>query len=207
MKNVLVVAAHPDDEVLGCGGSIKKFWQMRNNVHVLFMSRGRAGEVCATKSAEFLRFLPMFGQLEDQRFDTYPLTKLISTVEEAVDMVKPNLVYTHWLGDINRDHQLTAQAVLTACRPLKNSVWAVRAFEIPGSTEFGREKPFVPNFYESITGDAATAKLAAMEQCYKGELREMPHPRSTHAITAKAHVRGSECGEMFAEAFHTYWER
>jgi LmbE family N-acetylglucosaminyl deacetylase len=125
---------------------------------------------------------------------------LVKAVESVVEQVGPERVYTHHLADLNLDHRLTSQAVLTACRPVPGAkVKRIETFEVPSSTEWAPE-PFRPTSFVDVTGDALQRKLLALA-CYSSEMREAPHPRSPQAIRALAHWRGASCGVHEAEAF------
>lgn len=136
----------------------------------------------------------------DQRFDSVDFLLLVKAVEAVVEQVGADRVYTHHAGDLNLDHRLTHQAVVTACRPLPMAkVKRIEAFEVPSATEWGLE-PFQPTSFVDVTGDPLQRKLLALA-CYSSEMREAPHPRSPQAIRALAHWRGSSAGVHEAEAF------
>lgn len=216
MKNkILVVAAHPDDEVLGAGGTILKHAQKGDAVYLLILgdgvtSRGVSGLEIKTRrdqagrAAKFLGIKKVFLEtLPDNKFDAVPLLEIVKRVEKAVKAVKPNLVYTHFNNDLNIDHRLTCQAVMTACRPQPGfCVKKILAFEVLSSTEWQAKKKnklFCPNEYNDI-GKFIDKKIKAME-IYNNELREYPHPRSKEGIKILAQYRGLEVGFKYAEAF------
>ena len=217
---VLVVAAHPDDEVLGCGGTMARLAREGCAVHVGILGEGVTSrharrEDAETEQLEALREdsrraaeilgaqPPRFGGLPDNRFDTVPLLSVVKIVESWIGELHPRAVYTQHGGDLNIDHAVTFRAVLTAARPLPASaVKAVYAYPVLSSSEwaFGRFAPvFTPNIFVDI---AATleAKLEAM-RAYGGELREFPHPRSLEALRAAARHWGSTAGLAAAEPF------
>lgn len=215
-KRVLVVAAHPDDEVLGCGGTIARHVQAGDEVSIHILGEGatsRKGEcgdgdvealACAAeKAAETLgaKLLPGMG-LPDNKFDSLPLLDVVQAVEAVIRDVQPEVVYTHHAGDLNVDHGVTARAVLTATRPGQgNEVRELYSFEVLSSTEWDYGQTgfaFAPNLYVNIT-DTLKTKLAAME-CYSMEMRSFPHPRSLEALGTKAKCRGAEAGFPAAEA-------
>jgi len=217
---VLVVAAHPDDEVLGCGATLAKHARAGDRVFVQILGEGgtaRAGrgkvgvkrvaelQRCAAKAAKVLKVkdLTMSG-LPDNRFDGLELLEIVQHVERAIERYQPEVIYTHFWADLNVDHRLTCQAVVTAGRPMGvPAVRRVAAFEVLSSTEwsFGTVGPsFEPNVFERLDEELLEAKVEAMS-CYPRELREWPHPRSPEGIEVLARRRGSQCGAGLAEAF------
>lgn len=212
--NVLVIAAHPDDEVLGVGGAAARHAQRGDAVHVLVVCEGagrrypvgRLTEIAAQarRAAAHLGVANVtLGDLPDQGLDTLPLTQVAAVVEAAIARLAPATVYTHHRGDLNRDHQILAEAVLVATRPYAApSVREVLCFETPSSTEWGAAATattFEPNVYIDI-GTTLEAKLAAFAE-YAAEVREYPHPRSLQALRERAAYRGSVAGVRAAEAF------
>ena len=218
---VLVVAAHPDDEVLGCGGTMAGHAAAGDSVSVLIlgegmMARGNQGRqehegkiterlredarkaacILGVKETVFLDF-------PDNRMDSVPLLDITKSVEEVIGRILPEVIYTHHPGDLNVDHGVVSRAVLTAARPLPGSaVTAVYAFEVLSSTEwaFGPGfEPFRPNCFVDIERHLA-AKIAAL-RAYGTEVRPCPHPRSVEAVTSLAKWRGSQSGLSAAEAF------
>ncbi len=220
--NVLVVAAHPDDEVLGCGATMARHADRGDAVHVLILGEGitsrhdrpvdadpeelRALHRAAARASDLLGARDCeLASLPDNRFDTIALLDVVKIVERAVATWQPEVVYTHHGGDLNIDHAITFRAVLTATRPMPGSVvQTLRAFEVPSSTEwaFGRlEQRFAPDTYVDV---AATLdrKIAALRE-YDGELRAFPHPRSAEGLEVVARRWGSVVGIRAAEAFET----
>jgi len=216
-KRILVVAAHPDDETLGCGATLRRFTSEGSEARVLILSEGLAarGQIAPTASSRAALEAscrkacehigapgPVLCGLPDNRLDTLPLLTLVQTVEAQVRDFDPQLVLTHHGGDLNLDHALTHRAVLTATRPLAGGgVAEVWAFETPSSTEwnFGTARPFVPNMFVDVA-QTLDHKLAAMS-CYDTEAREYPHPRSARSLRAHAEYWGSAAGFEAAEAF------
>jgi N-acetylglucosamine malate deacetylase 1 len=148
----------------------------------------------------------------DNAMDTLGVLAATQVVERKLVHVEPDVVWTHWPGDLNVDHRLVAQATLTACRPLPGShVQAVYAFETPSSTEWafgafgGPTAAFAPNLFMDITG-YLSKKEAAM-RCYDEEVREPPHPRAIKSVLGRAAYWGSVCGCAAAEAFVILYER
>lgn len=216
---MLVVAAHPDDEVLGCGGTLSRI-SIEQEVHIAILGEGstsrasqrskadiqqvgllkdqaqRASELLGAKSVTF-------EDLPDNRFDELPLLEVVKKVERLIENFNPNTIYTHHPGDLNIDHQITFRAVLTATRPIGNSlVDDIYSFEVPSSTEWSFQQiqpSFRPNVFFDIS-DTIVNKVAAMEM-YIGEMRPFPHPRSAEALRAIAQRWGTVAGVEYAEAF------
>ena len=220
---VLVVAAHPDDEVLGCGGTIVRRAQDGDEVHIAFLGEGitsrcsrrddndselselvRELKTCSERVASLLgaRSLEMLG-LPDNRFDSIPLLDVVKIVEGLVESLNPDVIYTHHGGDLNVDHLVTFRAVLTATRPIgPEAVGEIYSFEVPSSTEwaFQRFEPaFRPNVFVNIN-ESLAAKVEGMS-LYESEARPFPHPRSPEALRAIARRWGSVVGLEAAEAF------
>lgn|SRR5581483_7553384 len=214
--NVLIVAAHPDDEVLGCGGTAARLVREGHTVSISILGEGMTSRskadrspltelhACARRAAEIIgaKDLALHG-LPDNRFDTLPLLDMVKIVEERIARLRPEIVYTHHGGDLNVDHQITHRAVLTATRPVEgHTVRELYTFEIASSTEwaFQRIEPvFRPNVFVNIARELKN-KTAAMA-AYVSESRPFPHPRSSEALEAAARRWGSVAGCAAAEAF------
>ena len=218
--SILCVAAHPDDEVLGCGGTLARLAEEGKQVFVAILGEGiisrfkerdtaNEGEMDRLKEVSkqvakrlgakdiFLKNLP------DNRFDTIPILELAKIIEELVTVLKPEVIYTHHGGDLNVDHSMLNRAVLTATRPVPGCpVKQIYTFETPSSTEWSfyhGPNAFRPNVFFDITKTLDT-KLQAMRM-YNSEIRLFPHPRSPEALRALAQYRGSVVGLEAAEAF------
>ncbi|MCR6672047.1 PIG-L deacetylase family protein [Devosia ginsengisoli] len=215
-QNVLVIAAHPDDEVLGCGGTIAKYVRTGAVVNVAFLADGvysRAqvddAELIRRQQAArtALRILganaPSFGAFPDNRMDSVPLLDIIKSVEQRIDEYQPDLVLTHHAGDVNVDHRLIHEAITAACRPQAgHPVKSLRFFEVASSTEWqipGSAPTFAPTWFEDISA-TFEAKMAALD-AYAMEMRAWPHPRSMEGVAALARWRGATIGVDAAEAF------
>jgi LmbE family N-acetylglucosaminyl deacetylase len=217
---VLVIAAHPDDEVLGCGATAARLVQEEHEVHFAILGEGITSRHAQRSDADEGQLAGLHRQaraaaaklgakslvlheLPDNRLDTMPLLEVVKVVEELVDRVKPEVIYTHHPGDLNVDHGVIHRAVLTATRPVAGQpVREIYAFEVPSSTEwaFGSLQPaFCPNVFVDVSATLET-KIAAMA-CYETETREFPHPRSPEALRAVAMRWGSVAGCHAAEAF------
>jgi len=222
--SVLVVAAHPDDEVLGAGGAIAWHRRRGDAVSVLIMGEGlgaryatqerlrtAGGRQVVRLREEMARAHRTLGvtqtfqqQFPDNRFDSVDLLELVKAVEAVTRRVRPRIVYTHHAGDLNVDHRLTCEAVLTACRPLAGeTVERILSFEVLSSTEWApprADRAFVPNVFLDISA-VMDRKLKAMA-CYRSELRPATHPRSLAAMAHQAKLWGAKMGGVAAaEAF------
>ena len=222
MNKVLVVAAHPDDELLGCGGTIIKHIIAGDEVHIVIMAEGITSrdefrneglrkleleelhnvseKVCKFLGAKSLKML----NFPDNRMDSVALLDIIKPIEEIVEAVKPSIVYTHHAGDVNIDHVITNRAVITACRPLPDtSVKEILFFETLSSTEYqvaNHNNYFMPNWYVEFEEIILNKKLKALE-FYSAEMRLWPHTRSYEAVEYLAKYRGSSVGKKYAEAY------
>jgi len=220
-QSILIVAAHPDDEVLGCGATAARHVADGDTVHVLIMAEGATSrDADDIDGVEALRQSavaaavalgtqpPRFAGLADNRMDSHDMLDIVKEVESAAADVTPTIVYTHHGGDLNVDHRLTHQAVLTACRPQSEEiVRAIYTFETPSSTEWSAtdmEEAFLPQRFIDVS-DHMAAKIAALE-CYGSEMRDFPHARSIKAVEALATLRGSQSGLVAAEAFRVIRE-
>ena len=219
-KKYLVIAAHPDDEVLGCGGTIARLTGEGHDVYVAILGEGITSRYdkreqtdqgiikeLQDRSRQVSKLLGVkelcLHNLPDNRFDTIPLLDIIKTVEELINRFQPQVVYTHHGGDLNIDHVITHRAVMTATRPVENCpVKEIYSFEVPSSTEwaFGQFQPsFQPNVFVDISAMLET-KIQAM-QIYESEARPFPHPRSPESLQALAKRWGSAVSVDAAEAF------
>lgn len=217
-KRVLIVAAHPDDEILGCGGTAARLVKEGCEVHTLILGEGvtsRDAKRDRAKREKEIKALKkqareankkvgiskvVLGDLPDNRFDTVPMLDIVKTVEGVKREFRPDVVYTHFWGDLNVDHRITYNAVLTACRPIKGeTVKEIYSFEVPSSTDWNHPDEFQPDTFVDITG-TLDAKIKALK-CYGTEIKDFPHPRSVEALRSSAKKRGSSAGIASAEAF------
>ena len=218
MKKILIIAAHPDDEVLGCGGTIARLNKEGYELYTLILGEGitsrddvrnkgkrkeeidtlrqqsnNANKILGVKEVLFFSF-------PDNRFDAVPFLDIVKTIEKVKKEIKPGIVFTHYEKDLNIDHQITYKAVITATRPLREeTVKEVYSFEIPSSTEWSYPLSFSPNVFYNIS-ETMNIKLRALEE-YKTELREYPYPRSLKGIKLIAKTWGMKVGLNYAEAF------
>ncbi len=218
MRSVLVIAAHPDDEVLGCGGTIARHISRGDQVHSVFMSDGvnarpHSSEINLQKRKEASKLASdslgitssYFLDFPDNRMDSVSMLEIVKKIEPIIDKIKPSIVYTHHHSDLNIDHQLTNSATMIACRPLPNStVKEIYGFEVLSSTEWSnfQKETFNPKFFVDIT-DYMTKKINALKE-YKDELRDPPHSRSIQHVEVLAKHRGYSIGVNMAEAFEIY---
>lgn len=218
---VLVVAAHPDDEVLGCGGTIVKHTSNGDIVRIMIMAEGITSrddtrdpgshsDDLSALHAQSLNAAELMGVSKikqcgfpDNRMDHIDLLDVVKEIEREIAEFQPDTVYTHHNGDVNIDHQVTHRAVVTACRALPGcSIRTLLFFETLSSTEWQMqtaEKAFMPNWYVDI-GDFLEKKLETLH-CYESEMRSYPHPRSYENTKNLAAYRGMIIGCNYAEAF------
>jgi LmbE family N-acetylglucosaminyl deacetylase len=212
--NVLLVAAHPDDELLGVGGTVARHVDRGDRVRLAVMCEGismrydaqRHAEVQAQAkaAAEILGVRDLvLRELPDQRLDAISLTDIVREIDGVLDGFEAEVLYTHFGGDINRDHRILTEAVLVATRPYAApSVREVFMFETPSSTEWGSDTllpAFHPNHFVDIT-DTLERKIEAFLR-YTKEVRSFPHPRSPEALRDRARYWGSLVNRKAAEAF------
>lgn len=219
MKTILVVAAHPDDEVLGVGGTVARRTDEGDMVYALILGEGqtsrfekrhqaqpdvieslRADSVAASKILGYRDIY--FGEFPDNRFDSVDLLDIVKFVEKYIEKLKPEIIYTHFGGDLNIDHQVANKAVMTAARPQGNyTVKQIFAFETVSSTEwnFGNRPVFCPNVFVDIEG--YFEKKCDAIQKYRSELRMFPHPRSLEMLKLTARRWGGIIGKEYVEAF------
>lgn len=226
---VLVFVAHPDDEVLGMGGTILKHIKQKDTVKIAILatgitSRKKSGHKNkpdynitnnekekmdheieklrkdARKAVKILKVNEIsFYDFPDNEMDSIPLLKVVKVIEREVSKFKPDLVYTHHHGDLNVDHRIVYQATITGCRPIEGNIKKIISFEIPSSTEWNYPASFNPNYFVSIHDQLGT-KIKALE-AYSSEIRKFPHPRSSKYLRILASRWGAVAGLNSAEAF------
>lgn len=210
--NILVIAAHPDDEVLGMGGTIKKFSNLGHNIQLCVISEGasaqysdknmiearresciNAGKILGIQDFKFLN-------LPDAKLDSIPQLEINIELEKIISDFKPEIVFTVSDGDLSKDHQKVFESTLVATRPVNNHITKVLAYELPGS----RILQFQPTIYEDISKEMTSKNEAMMK--YESEVEQFPHPRSIESIESLAKYRGSQSGLKFAEAFRLIYQ-
>ena len=229
MMNVLIVVAHPDDEVLGMGGTISKHTMNRDKVSIVYLTAGitsrrnpgyssratydinNTDKKLMDKEIEKLKLDSLksnkilgvhnstFYNLPDNELDSIPRLKIIKIIEKEIQKSKPDIVYTNHYGDLNMDHKLVYESCLTACRPIHSKNPKLFAFGVISSTEWNFPSSFNPNYFVNISKNIKT-KIRAMK-AYSNELKKFPHPRSIENIEITAKKWGTVCGKNYAEAF------
>ena len=221
-KKILLVVAHPDDEILGIGATMHKLINENNcEVRVIILGEGLTSRSEKRDSKEWEKELTIhrknildtqkiigfksvgISDFPDNRFDSVALLDIVKIVEKEKQDFNPEIIFTHHCGDLNIDHQKTFEAVITATRPMKDEkVKTIITFETPSATEWNykQNSQFVPNLWVEISADNLKAKQQAMN-CYEFETRAYPHPRSIKALQTLAEKRGVEAGVSLAESF------
>ena len=210
-RRVLVIAAHPDDELLGCGGTLALHARAGDEVTAVIACEGeslRYGPGGAGQAEHMRRAARTLGLVEsrplgfpDQRLDTQSLLDLIVPLERTVRELRPSVIYCQFGGDANQDHELLFRAALVATRPIEPFIEAVYAFDTASSTEWGYPRSFIPDTWVDIS-TTLEQKIAAMA-CYESEVRPYPHPRSLDALRHRARAWGNQCCMDAAEVFMT----
>jgi LmbE family N-acetylglucosaminyl deacetylase len=209
--NILIIAPHPDDEVLGCGGTIAKHSKRSDEVYLCSVTKAyvpdwskefiknrpkeieKANKILGIKRTYFLDYPTV-------KLDTIPQKELNESISKVVNEVNPDIVYIPHKGDLNKDHRLVFEASLVATRPGNHKIKRILSYETLSETEWGQPiEPFIPNVYVDIS-ETFEKKIDAMK-AYESELKQYPHPRSLEIVEALAKKRGSEVGVKFAEAF------
>ena len=225
MKRILIVCAHPDDEILGCGGTLMKHSKKKDEINILFVFEGssaryqnkknknllkdiakreksaiRVSKILKAKSISFLRY-------PNLTLNFSSLLEVTKDIEKKIIKIKPDIIYTHTNKDLNLDHRLCHQSVITAVRPSNNLfINKILAFEIPSSTEWalGTFGNFNPNYFVNISNFFKN-KMELLK-IYHYELRPFPHPRSKESIEAQARLSGTQCGFRNSERFEVIRE-
>lgn len=210
-QRVLAIAAHPDDEVLGCGGVLALHVDAGDSVAVAIVCEGeslRYGVGAVHQNEHIQNAAKTLGVgavhelgFADQRLDTMSLVEIITPLEKLIREIQPNIVYCQYGGDINRDHDILFQAALVATRPVVDFLRAVYAFETASSTEWAYPRTFVPDTWVDIS-TTLERKIQAMA-CYESEVRPYPHPRSLESLRHRAAYWGNHVCVAAAEPFMT----
>lgn len=212
-KRILIVCAHPDDETFGMGGTIVYHKKQGSTIYLLVISTGqfgrkedeksikirenqcrKAGKILGISKIDFLRH-------PDQKLDLIPVSELSSQIHNFITSFQPDLVYTHFWNDANKDHRLVYEATFIASRPTpKKKKLSLVCFEIPSSTELNfKQISFQPNLFVE-TSNFINKKITACK-CYSSEIRPYPHPRSLKSFKIRSAFWGSVIGEKNAEVF------
>ena len=219
MKRVLVIAAHPDDEVLGVGGTVAKLTAQGVECHLLIVTDGSSAQyrdmddlqaiIDAKKQetkgcAGILGFKSIYyGEQPDMRLDMTPHIQINKVIERVIDVLQPDTVFTHFWGDVNLDHQNVYKSTLVAVRPVMGQVVKeLYCYRVPSSTEWTPNKAdtmFMPNYFVDIE-KYAEQKYKAFA-CYSTELRDYPHPRSVQHLREIDKAAGLRVGKLAAEEF------
>jgi LmbE family N-acetylglucosaminyl deacetylase len=222
-KRIMIVVAHPDDELLGIGATMYKLiHEQQCQIHVVILGEGITSRAdvrdtqiwekeLATHRENIKNAQTAIGfqslsiyDFPDNRFDSVDLLDIIKVIEKEKYIFRPQVVFTHHGGDLNIDHQRTFEAVITSCRPLQEElVKTIITFETPSGTEWRASsdpRHFIPNLFFSVNKSNLQAKIRGME-CYEYEKRRFPHPRSPEALTIQAQRWGVAVGCEYAEAF------
>lgn len=226
--NILVIAAHPDDDILGMGGTMLMHSNKGDKIRTVYLATGIAARrtvietenqskdskkenekintsikklrVDAKQALKILKISDvMFYDFPDNEMDSSSLLKIVKTIEKEIKIHKPSRIYTNHYGDLNVDHRTVFNATLTACRPTNKLIKELICFEVPSSTEWNYPPQFRPNYFVNIQTQLSK-KIIAMKM-YKSELRKFPHPRSVEYLTSLARKWGATCGMNAAEAF------
>ena len=219
-KKILIIAAHPDDEVLGCFGTVAKMVKEGDEAYTLILGEGKTSRdeqrSIENKKAE-LNILnqeiekansvinikkTFIENFPDNRFDSVDLLDIVKAILKVKEEIKPDIIFTHYENDLNIDHQITYQAVVTATRPMEDeSVKEIYSFEVLSSTEWSYPLSFSPDLFFDIS-ETIKLKKEAMKQ-YNSELCQFPHPRSIEGIELNAKYHGMRVGKAYVEAFKT----
>jgi len=211
-NKILIVAAHPDDEILGCGGTIDKI-KKNNQIKAIFLTNGvssrsiNKSKILRRKNEclALFKYLkiekPSFYNFPDNQLDKIPILKIVKIIEKEIKKFNPDIIFTHTENCLNNDHKITFQAVVTASRPIKkNNIKKIISFEVPSSTEWKiSKKKFNPNLYIDIEKNIKE-KIKCLK-FYNSEIKKYPHSRSEQGIKIFSQYRGLEAGLKFAEAF------
>mgnify|MGYP004502744351 CR=1 FL=1 len=220
MKKILIVVAHPDDEILGMGGTIAKYASEGAEIALLIVTDGSTSQyesnpnlkmILENKKIETKRAADIvgithifYGGLPDMKLDMIEHIVINATIEKVINEFNPDIVYTHFEGDVNKDHQCVYQSTLVACRPTPGQkITELYSFSVPSSTEWSPQNSktvFIPNVYIDIEGEFSQRKYSAMSE-YETEIREYPHPRSIETLRILDQAVGLQVGLKCAESF------
>lgn len=222
-KKILVVVAHPDDELLGLGATIHRLiHQFGCEIRAVILGEGITSRADVRDRDKWEKELEIHRNnihtaqkaigyhsvgiydFPDNRFDTVALLDIVKVIEKEKRIFQPEVIFTHHGGDVNIDHQRTFEAVITATRPMSHEiVKTIIAFETPSGTEWraaSDPRHFIPNLFFEVSEEDVDAKIKGME-AYEFEKRKYPHPRSPEALKVLAQRWGVVVGKQYAEAF------
>jgi LmbE family N-acetylglucosaminyl deacetylase len=209
LQKILVVAAHPDDELLGGAGTFRKHVLAGDEVYCLILGEGAVMHGISSndlqkqsrEAGEIIGFKEMyFHGFPDNRLDTMALMDVIKIVERHIQLIQPDILFVHHFGDLNIDHRIAYQVCITVARPGCSSVREIYAYETPSSTEWTFDGSFKPNVFVEIKEEVIIEKVVAFG-CYLTEVRDFPHPRSKQGLYTRAMYWGQISGTKYAEAF------
>ena len=219
-KSFLVIVAHPDDDILGCGATLSKLVKLNKKIKVVFVAEGTSCRFPKNKklnkkiqkeikrrSDYAVKALGDIGvknykfyNLKCGKLNSYPITEIANIVENQIKKFKPDIIFTHSDNDVNIDHRTVYQACLQSTRPSSRSkITGLFSFEILSSTEWKFRKIFEPNYFYCVNSEIKT-KIKALKR-YKSEIKNFPHPRSVEGIKTLAKYRGVQSHNKFSEAF------
>lgn len=222
MKNkiILIVAAHPDDEILGCGATVARYIEEGYKAYTLILGEGKTSrDKVRDRSKREREIVELHSEIQrankiigiqdiyiydfpDNRFDTVAFLDIVKVVDEIKNKIKPGIIFTHYKHDLNIDHRISYEAVITATRPMQNEpVKEIYSFEILSSTEWQYGNSFSTDTFIDVS-QTIDKKINAIKQ-YKSELQEFPHPRSIKGIKLIAENHGIKVGKKYVEAFET----
>lgn len=211
MEKILVIAAHPDDELLGCGGICINHSDNGDSVRAVIMCEGESmrygdGSVNQTayieKAAKIIGFDKIYHlKMKDQHLDSLSLVDIITPLEKIIMDYQPTIIYCQSGTDINKDHQLLFEAACVALRPVNHFVNKFYTFYTPSSSEWGYNSQFQPNYWFELSQKEMDRKIAAFE-CYLSENKMYPHPRSSKSLKNMAEFFGNQSDMFYAEVFH-----
>jgi LmbE family N-acetylglucosaminyl deacetylase len=217
---VLIIAAHPDDEILGCGGLISKYQSRGVTFKILFIGEGSSCRFedpscedsliaieqrnsSAIKALSYLKIEDIeFNNFPCGRLDQKPIILINKIIETAINGFVPDTVLTHSPFDVNNDHKIVYHSTIMATRPVsQNHVRRLMSYEVLSSSEWAYVETFLPNYFEELTERDVESKWEALS-LYESEINNFPFPRSSDGIQTLARMRGMQSGVKFAEAFH-----
>jgi len=218
MNRILIIAAHPDDDILGCGGYISKH-SKKDKIRVVFIAEGSScrfnnnvdqdvKDTIHNRNQFAIKALKILG-VDDVKFhnlrcgtlDQVPILKINKIIENEINNFKPNIVFTHSDKDVNNDHLIVHKSTIIATRPAsKFFVSKVYSYEVLSSSEWRFSKSFTPNYFEKLSKSDLSNKWNALKE-YESEIKPFPYPRSFEGIKALSNYRGMQCNCKYAEAF------